>query len=355
MIIMKKRRVTLEDIAEEIGISRTTIYKVINKKGSVTEKTRNRVLMALEEYGYQPNKAAQNLAMGKEYHIGFVGFRSSRSPNFLKNIQAGVEAAAADLHDYGVHVEERIFDLSQPYRQREALRELDRMGMDAFLLIPNDVWSPSELPPLKECVNSLADSGKLVYTVNRDLPDTRRHRYVGCDYRRSGALAAEILGKMAEKGSLIVPIGGNEEDLYDLKLRLEGFNEKIREYTHLTILSTYRHSSENREELEAYLEQTIGEHPDVTAIFDLTYELDQISNVVARHPHIKAIGFDLCEHIRDYMREGTIKTIVFQDMFAQGFLAVKGVYEALSGPGAPCENIITKLEVVYEENLDFYI
>ncbi len=352
---MKKRRITLENIAEEIGISRTTIYKVINKKGTVTEKTRNRVQMALKEYGYQPNRAAQNLAMGKEYHIGFVGFRSSRSPNFLKNIKAGVEAAAADLHDYGVHVEERIFDLSEPEKQRAALHELEDMGMDAFILIPNDVWNIRELPRLKRRVDDLVDSGKLVYTVNRDLPDTKRHRYVGCDYRKSGALAAEILGKMAEKGSLIVPIGGSEEDYYDLKLRLEGFKEKIAEFGHLNVLPGYRHYSENREELEQYLEETIRKHPDVTAIFDLTYELDQISSVVSRHPGIKAIGFDLCERIREYMHNKTINAIVFQDMFAQGFLAVKGVYENLSDSNSANRNIITKLEVVYEENLDFYL
>ncbi len=352
---MKKRRVTLENIAEESGISRKTIYKVINNKGTVTEKTRNRVQMALKEYGYQPNRAAQNLAMGKEYHIGFVGFRSSRSPNFLKNIKSGVEAAAADLHDYGVHVEERIFDLSEPRRQYEALHELDRMGMDAFILIPNDVWDVRELPRLKQGVDYLVDSGKLVYTVNRDLPDTKRNRYVGCDYRKSGALAAEIIGKMAEKGSLIVPIGGSEEDYYDLKLRLEGFREKIAEFGHLNVLPTYRHFSENREELEEYLEDTIRKNPDVTAIFDLTYELDQISNVVSRHPGIKAIGFDLCERIREHMRKKTINAIVFQDMFAQGFLAVKRIYENLCDSAPAKGNIITKLEVVYEENLDFYL
>lgn len=41
-------RLTLEDISKEIHISRTTIYKVINNKGTVSEKTRETVLAALE-------------------------------------------------------------------------------------------------------------------------------------------------------------------------------------------------------------------------------------------------------------------------------------------------------------------
>jgi LacI family transcriptional regulator len=352
---MKKSRVTLEDIARKINISRTTIYKVINNKGTVTEKTRQQVLLALEEFGYHPNLAARNLAMGKEYHIGFIGFTSSRSPYFLKNIQAGVEAASADLHDYGVHLHQRVFDLSEPEKQREALEELDADGIDGFILIPNDIRNSSDLPLLCEVVNSLTEKGKVIYTVNRDLPESRRHRYVGCDYRKSGALAAEILGKMASPGLVMVPVGGSEADLYDLRLRIEGFEEKISRFSHLKVLPYFHHSSEDPLELETWLEDTIESYPDISAIFDLSYELDVISKVVLTHPSIKAIGFDLCESIKNHMLEHTIDAIVFQDMFAQGFLAVKGLFENLSGQNRENENIITKLEVVFEENLDFYL
>ena len=43
-------RMTLEAIAAEIGISRTTIYKVLKNKGNVSEKTKATVIAALEKY-----------------------------------------------------------------------------------------------------------------------------------------------------------------------------------------------------------------------------------------------------------------------------------------------------------------
>ena len=46
------RRMTLEEISEIIGISRTTIYKVIRNKGVVSDKTREKVEQALEKYHY---------------------------------------------------------------------------------------------------------------------------------------------------------------------------------------------------------------------------------------------------------------------------------------------------------------
>lgn len=352
----KKSRVTLEDIAHRIGISRTTIYKVINGKGTVTDRTRKQVLQALEEFNYRPNKAARNLAMGKEFHIGFIGFHSSRSPRFIDKIQAGVRSAAADLHDYGVQVQEAIFDLEHPEDQRRALIKMAAEGVEGFLLIPNDIRDAEETIRLVETVNELTDRGCIVYTVNRDLLNCRRHRYIGCDYRKSGSLAAELMGKMARPGKVVVPLGGKEEDLYDIRYRLLGFEEKIRSFTHLEVLPYYRHVSEDPEELSAYLNQVFREHPDISAIFDLSYELDVVSRVVAGRDTVKTIGFDLSESIKEHMLDHTVDAVVYQDMFSQGFLAVKGMYTQLTeGDGGTMEHIITKLEVVLEENLDFYI
>ena len=55
------QRMTLEEISEIIGISRTTIYKVIRNKGVVSDKTREKVEQALEKYHYVENKNARNL------------------------------------------------------------------------------------------------------------------------------------------------------------------------------------------------------------------------------------------------------------------------------------------------------
>ena len=41
---MKKNRVTLEELSGKIGISRTTIYKAMNNKGTVSASTRKESL-----------------------------------------------------------------------------------------------------------------------------------------------------------------------------------------------------------------------------------------------------------------------------------------------------------------------
>ena len=86
-------RLTLEDISKEIHISRTTIYKVINNKGTVSEKTRETVLAALEKYDYVPNNNARNLALNKKYNIALINFESPDASYFATSIDCGIRQA----------------------------------------------------------------------------------------------------------------------------------------------------------------------------------------------------------------------------------------------------------------------
>ncbi|MFO7729864.1 MAG: substrate-binding domain-containing protein [Spirochaetia bacterium] len=354
---MAKKRVTLEEISEKIDISRTTLYKVINNKGKVSEKTRRKVFEAVEKYGYKPNRAAQNLALNREYFIEFIGFESPRSPHFLKNILNGVNAAERELHDFGLNINTRVFSIENPRSQIEQLKQLSGTKIDAVALIPNDTSSADrDIAAVQREVGRLREEGVVVITVNRDLPESSRNWYVGCDYEKSGALAAEMLGKMCSRGDILVPIGGDEYEYYDLHHRLKGFHRKIDQFEHLRILPSYHYNNEP-EKLYSYLDTQLAKNPYITGLFDLTYELDVISAVVSKHSHTaKVIGFDLCDSIKQRMLEHSVDAIVFQDMFSQGYLAIKSLYTALTQGLMPeTTGILTKLELVFEENLDFYI
>jgi len=62
---------TLDDLAKLSGVSRATVSRVING-GSVSPKTRQRVLDVLETTNYRPNLAARNLASGRSGVVGVV-------------------------------------------------------------------------------------------------------------------------------------------------------------------------------------------------------------------------------------------------------------------------------------------
>ena len=53
---------TLEDIAEQAGVSRSTVSRVVNDLPNVSEDVRRRVLDVIQQTGYHPNAAARTLA-----------------------------------------------------------------------------------------------------------------------------------------------------------------------------------------------------------------------------------------------------------------------------------------------------
>jgi LacI family transcriptional regulator len=52
---------TIYDVADKAGVSHITVSRVVNEKGSVSEKTRKKVLRAMQELGYVQNPIAQAL------------------------------------------------------------------------------------------------------------------------------------------------------------------------------------------------------------------------------------------------------------------------------------------------------
>ena len=64
--------VTGKDIAKVCGVSPTTVSNIINNRGNVSDKTRQKVLKAMEELNYTPNYVAKNLKTKSTRSIGVI-------------------------------------------------------------------------------------------------------------------------------------------------------------------------------------------------------------------------------------------------------------------------------------------
>lgn len=94
---------TIDDIARELNISKTTVSRAISGKGRIGIETREKVLKYINENNYRPNALAKGLAQSRTFNISFVMPEDYNLTelSFFQNCMWGVSSRASDL-DYDV-------------------------------------------------------------------------------------------------------------------------------------------------------------------------------------------------------------------------------------------------------------
>lgn len=95
-------KLTLEEIAEIAGVSRSTVSRVVNHHAGVKPAVRTRVMQVIQETGYHPDPAARSLASRRSGIIGLVVPRAVQflfiDPYYPRLLQ-GI-AQACNSYDY---------------------------------------------------------------------------------------------------------------------------------------------------------------------------------------------------------------------------------------------------------------
>lgn len=92
---------TIHDVAKLAGVHASTVSRVINRKATIKEETKQRVFAAMKQLDYHPNSIARSLAGGLAGAIGFVldaeDERAFHNP-FFSSSQFAIEKVAQAHH-----------------------------------------------------------------------------------------------------------------------------------------------------------------------------------------------------------------------------------------------------------------
>ncbi len=69
---MSEEKITIDDVAKALGISKTTVSRAISGKGRVGSDTKSKVMEFIEKHNYRPNVMARALAQQRTFNIGVV-------------------------------------------------------------------------------------------------------------------------------------------------------------------------------------------------------------------------------------------------------------------------------------------
>lgn len=141
---MQRKRVTSKDVAEKVGVSRTTVSLVLNNVQGIqiSPETRQKVIDAANELGYVPDATAQALVSRQTKAIGLVLTRSQHhiaADAFLPKIISGM-LTTAKKHNIRMlvdwveteHQESAYFELARAKRIDGMILSTPRLDDDAL-------------------------------------------------------------------------------------------------------------------------------------------------------------------------------------------------------------------------------
>jgi len=68
----KKKRPTLQDVANQVGVTKMTVSRFLKSPNLVSEQLRDKIRFALDDLGYIPNRGPDILSKSKSYAIGVL-------------------------------------------------------------------------------------------------------------------------------------------------------------------------------------------------------------------------------------------------------------------------------------------
>ena len=203
---------TMKRIAGELGVSITTVSKVLNNRADISEATRSRVLAKVEELGYKRNAVARSLSLRRSHTLGIV--IPDLMHSFFVEIIAGIEPVAS-TRGYGLLL---CSSSENPEKEQSELEMLRSRQVDGIVL------ASAHGSGITGLLQQLTKQGTTLVMIDRDdHPSVKCHRVL-TDDERVGHLATDHLLDLGRRA--IAHIGGPA--IAHAKRREKGWRDALR-------------------------------------------------------------------------------------------------------------------------------
>ena len=205
--MVKKKRITITELAQKAGVSIATASRVINNKAHVSNQTRQRVETAIADLNYQPSSTARSLRGVPSRLVALVipdmlnVYYTALSNEIEQKLQSkGYTMLLGITHD-------------QAGLLRHYLEQISRMNIDGLIYVP---------PPGHETspyVRSLARRGLPILEVNRRREEDL---FFGVEPDNFGAVA-QALEHLYQLGHRQIALVVGSPETSTGSKRLEGY------------------------------------------------------------------------------------------------------------------------------------
>lgn len=347
------KRVTLQDIAKELGITKGTVDRAIHNRPDVSRETRDKVMELVRKYGYTADRAARTLSLrSKKLRIGVI--LQSTPQFFWDSLKSGIKKGESELFGYKT---ELIFrELKNPRQAVDIVNIMDEFihdRVDAVMLVPVNNRS------VKEKIDEACDNNIPVITLNDDINDSKRLFYVGPQMQQSGRLAGELMGRFLKGAGKVMVINGSIESL-EYQERFKGFSDVLQErFSSINVIASYIYNlNELGNSGDTVLKGILENMQDIDGIYDVDgaslFNVASILKGFRKEKEVVLIGHEIWSGVRELIEDGVIDACISQDPYSQGYFSIKLLYSYIADGQKPqYDKLNTKLDIIVKENVTF--
>lgn len=314
---------TIKEIAELAGVSRGTVDRVLNNRGSVNSETAQKIRAIVKQLDYKPNRAGIALAAQKnKYMIGIILF--SRKNPFFDDVMQGFLDKAEELALYGCEISVKRVAY-HPQAQLSAIRACLKEGVQGLILTPYNDDS------IREELNKLIRSGIPVITVNSDAENVRRLAYVGSDYYNSGEAAGSLM-KLMTSGPVKLGIINGDNNILCHTQRVSGFVDKLSDDERFQVVCQGESFDDDKSAYEL-VSRMLKEYPELNAFYFTAAGVYGGCRAIAEFApdrDIKVIAFDSVPSTVEMIRKNIITATICQEPYWQGSKSLDLMFSYLS-------------------------
>ncbi len=217
---MAKTKPTMKSIAEELGVSRSTVSFVLGgeaERRRINPETAQRIFQRALELGFKPNYFAQALNNRKTGAIGLV-FPDVHEI-YMSQMLRGIDAVFAN-HDTTMMLSSSRMDRAVEMRNIESL--LYR-GIDALIIVPCADFNsrPTPVPALA----AMLEGNNIPVVCADRIPDGWLGSSVVQDDRSNARLAVELL---IDQGAERVACVSFDLDASSIRGRIAGYQDALK-------------------------------------------------------------------------------------------------------------------------------
>ena len=339
-------RPTTKDLASHLGMSRSTVDRVLNGRPGVKEATVKAVNKAIEELGFERNIAAANLAKNRIYRFVFL---LPRQPGeFLSELEAQVTLLAKGLAVENVAVSfQRVLE-TDPHKSVAILGKYSAKNVDGVAVLAPDS------PQLRDGLARLADRGVHVVRIVSGRQDEGQSAFIGIDNRAAGRTAARLLGSFAPTSDGQVVVVTDAMTATENAERRLGFDQTLQaRFPNLSALPTLE-TRGDKDRTREVLQTAFRNYDNVVGVYvmgsEAGFALSALDELGA-FGKTSVIAHERTAISLNYLAQGKIDALIVQDPGHVVRSAVRVLRARVDNRPLLATQDAIRIEILLQENL----